>query len=596
VTLEDLEECGTIEEEFSKVKKTYFKKVLVCHPDKGGDSDTFRLIQTSFETLRDMWSAGKITSFVAFLKSRKNRPKKSKGPAKAQSSSASEGPESFDFAEFAHAYNERFNEFDSFRQPDFDYFERAQHEEMPKYRVERAKTGRAKCTQKQQVRKPIAKWHGEGNEDIEKESVKCMSYDSETGTYWRPVHLDCWRIPNIIWKGLPDPDTCKNVQDFLYALRSMDGVVLSGWAEVGPEAQAEIAVHCMDRANYTADRGPKLMLKEEAEEYTGPPPKARETAVVAVPARIKQQYASSSSSSSSSSRSSSGGGGAVVNRERVAFVAPVAGKTAPAGSLAGKTIVMTGVFPEIGGGGGLSLGKDRLKAILTSFGARVTSSISGKTDILIVGSSPGFSKVSSARNLGVAMWDTKEMQERLEGGKEAVNAAENEPMLITSFSAGYTKRVGGSNSLALKASDDQMAIAAGVKHAPLLLKKARSPQAARKRVKKSHEEYDDYDVDDLSYVPRPPPAGEFVEVTTETISCDLCDADCTKSSYFVKGVRGKEDMDVCVLCFEQSPKLTAAAKKKALRQAFGKDVVEESTAVAVIAPPRGRGRPKRKLD
>jgi hypothetical protein len=30
--------------------------------------------------------------------------------------------------------------------------------------------------------------------------------------------------------------------------------------------------------------------------------------------------------------------------------------------------VLTGIFPEIGGGSGLSLGKDRLKAIIESFG------------------------------------------------------------------------------------------------------------------------------------------------------------------------------------------------------------------------------------
>ena len=35
------------------------------------------------------------------------------------------------------------------------------------------------------------------------------------------------------------------------------------------------------------------------------------------------------------------------------FVVPVPGKDAPANSLAGKTVVLTGVFPEVGGGAGL---------------------------------------------------------------------------------------------------------------------------------------------------------------------------------------------------------------------------------------------------
>ena len=37
-----------------------------------------------------------------------------------------------------------------------------------------------------------------------------------------------------------------------------------------------------------------------------------------------------------------------------------------------------------GGGGGLNLGKAKLKALIVSFGGRVTSSVSGKTNILVV--------------------------------------------------------------------------------------------------------------------------------------------------------------------------------------------------------------------
>ena len=37
----------------------------------------------------------------------------------------------------------------------------------------------------------------------------------------------------------------------------------------------------------------------------------------------------------------------------------------------------------------MNLGKDRVKAMCESFGARVTGSVSGKTDILIVGKEPG---------------------------------------------------------------------------------------------------------------------------------------------------------------------------------------------------------------
>ena len=48
------------------------------------------------------------------------------------------------------------------------------------------------------------------------------------------------------------------------------------------------------------------------------------------------------------------------------------------GALRDKTVVLTGIFPEVGGGCGLNLGKDKVKSIVESFGGKVTGSISGK--------------------------------------------------------------------------------------------------------------------------------------------------------------------------------------------------------------------------
>ena len=68
---------------------------------------------------------------------------------------------------------------------------------------------------------------------------------------------------------------------------------------------------------------------------------------------------------------------------------PVPGRDGPRHSLSGKTVVLSGIFPEVGGGKGLSLGKERVTAMLESFGARVTSAVSGKTDVLLLGKEPG---------------------------------------------------------------------------------------------------------------------------------------------------------------------------------------------------------------
>jgi len=132
--------------------------------------------------------------------------------------------------------------------------------------------------------------------------------------------------------------------------------------------------------------------------------------------------------------------------------------------------VLTGLFPEVGGGEGLQLGKERAKKMITSFGGKVTSAVSGRTDFLVVGKEPGFSKVSKARKSPktrlLSLHDVKVGLEQ--GSLEEVKA---KPMLVKGFSRGFGRRRGGPNGLALRASEEDLAIAAGTK-APALDAKA----------------------------------------------------------------------------------------------------------------------------
>lgn len=73
--------------------------------------------------------------------------------------------------------------------------------------------------------------------------------------------------------------------------------------------------------------------------------------------------------------------------------------------LQGKRFVLTGVFPTLGGGDGLTLGKDKMKQIITSFGGAVTGSISGKTNYVVVGDEPGAKKLEQAKARGVQTID-----------------------------------------------------------------------------------------------------------------------------------------------------------------------------------------------
>ncbi len=69
---------------------------------------------------------------------------------------------------------------------------------------------------------------------------------------------------------------------------------------------------------------------------------------------------------------------------------------APDSPFAGKTIVLTGTLE--------SFERNDLKDILESLGAKVTGSVSAKTDLLIAGESPG-SKLTKAQSLGIKIWD-----------------------------------------------------------------------------------------------------------------------------------------------------------------------------------------------
>jgi len=69
---------------------------------------------------------------------------------------------------------------------------------------------------------------------------------------------------------------------------------------------------------------------------------------------------------------------------------------------AGKKIVLTGTLE--------SLDRHALKEKLQSLGAKIVSSVSGKTDLVIAGASPG-SKLDKAKQLGVEVWDEKRLLE-----------------------------------------------------------------------------------------------------------------------------------------------------------------------------------------
>ena len=85
------------------------------------------------------------------------------------------------------------------------------------------------------------------------------------------------------------------------------------------------------------------------------------------------------------------------------------GRGAP-GPLSGKIFVLTGTLA--------TLTRDEATALIEAAGGRVTTSVSGKTDFVVAGESPG-SKLAKAEKLGVAVLDEDGLRACAAGSREA---------------------------------------------------------------------------------------------------------------------------------------------------------------------------------
>jgi DNA ligase (NAD+) len=109
-----------------------------------------------------------------------------------------------------------------------------------------------------------------------------------------------------------------------------------------------------------------------------------------------------------------------VRMEAEGAVAVVGGATSDAGGagvgrrgpgpLSGKTFVLTGTLA--------ALTREEASALIEAAGGKVTSSVSGKTDFVVAGESPG-SKLAKAEKLGVPVLDEDGLRRLVGGGGAA---------------------------------------------------------------------------------------------------------------------------------------------------------------------------------
>lgn len=147
--------------------------------DKGGDPETFRTTQVSWEVLRDLFDRNKVQkgSFTSYLGA-KTYPARSRQANDA--AAADDDDDDDDDEDYDDELYEKYSK-DTSSYPSYQYYEDAEKEEVPTYKVEPARSDRSKC-QKCKT-------------NIPKMGVRIGSIDKDAGTYGRWIHLDCWRVP-----------------------------------------------------------------------------------------------------------------------------------------------------------------------------------------------------------------------------------------------------------------------------------------------------------------------------------------------------------------------------------------------------------------
>lgn len=276
---------------------------------------------------------------------------------------------------------------------------------IPGLRVEVAKSSRSIC-----------KVTGKA---IPKGALRVGKLEAVSGTYGQWCCLEAWRVPAVVYDGFGgevDPAA------LLPLLLALEGILFSGLRALSSDDVEALAVHCVDTSHWAkqtaktikaAGAAPSAVVVTDgvnaptdaaAPTLTLPP-----TTTLAAPAATPRP--------------------------------PLPDHANPQ-ALAGCVFVLSGTF--VGGGTGLTAGKDDVKAEIGRFGGRVVGSISGKTTHLLVGSEPGASKLQKARIKNLTVID--------EAGLKALLCGEDviPDAVIDGLSGGFR---GGGMALAMSADE-----------------------------------------------------------------------------------------------------------------------------------------------
>ena len=182
--------------------------------------------------------------------------------------------------------------------PVYEFFQTAAERDIPFWKIELARSGRAMCTGSRKKEGSVGRCRnvnegsrvdqprsmgagpgagaGPGSSKalvadvfgiIKMNALRVGMMDPESGEYCRFVHLRCWRVPQAVWYNLPqypDNTTEYSVDEFKRRLVDMDGVVFVGLNKLCDEDITLVAEHAMNQEAWAAFNQKKYVAARAA--------------------------------------------------------------------------------------------------------------------------------------------------------------------------------------------------------------------------------------------------------------------------------------------------------------------------------------------
>ena len=172
--------------------------------------------------------------------------------------------------------------------------------------------------------------------------------------------------------GLTDPS---DEQASLRDLLAMEEVLLTGVGALEHSSKLLFVQHCVNRENWAKNRKRKQIMEDSR-----PGSKGAKVASKSVSASTAAKGKSQSSATAASSNQvPAADSNMIAPGSFVVLVPGVDGALDDAKFLRGKTFVITGNFPEVGGGDADIVGVANVKAMIQSFGGKTITRFSKNT-------------------------------------------------------------------------------------------------------------------------------------------------------------------------------------------------------------------------